>query len=268
MRLDRHFFKKNSCFCIHFIQQSVNVEKLPPLSIEQEILLDSLLKEPFTYLARGNSCYAFISQDRKRVLKFHRIPSHKRIAAWLFHPSSYFLEKKEKRIQRLTNNIESYTTCFKDLQRETGCLWLQTHPHPNLKKKAVLIDKAKNRYELDLGATTFIVQETAQLVLPTLQKLINNQELERAKCVITHILQLLSTTFSKGYIQTDPIIQTNFGLLPDRAIFIDMGSILKNSSSQNLADYLKSSTDSLYHCLLERHPSLIEHYHAEMNRFL
>src|SRR5262245_41729019 len=63
LRLDRHFFKKNSSFCIHFIQQSASLETLPPLSTEQEALLDSLLKEPFTYLSRGNSCYAFISQD-------------------------------------------------------------------------------------------------------------------------------------------------------------------------------------------------------------
>lgn len=268
MRIDRHFLKKNSSFCIHFIQQQAGIDTLPPLSIEEESLLDSLLKEPFTYLSKGNSCYAFISQDRKRVLKFHRIPSHKRIAAFLFNPSSYFLDKKKKRMGRLKKSIESYTSCHTDLKQETGCLWLQAQPRPSLKKKALLIDKAKNRYELDLSNTVFIVQEAAKLVFPTLQELINKQELDLAKCAITHILQLLSTTFLKGYIHKDPVLQTNFGLLPDRAIFIDMGDISFSASSQNRADYLKSTTYLLYNWLQEQQQSLAEHYNAEMKRLL
>jgi hypothetical protein len=268
MRLDRHFLKKNSCFCIHFIQQSAHVETSSFLTKEQKTLLNTLLQEPFTYLSRGNSCYAFISQDHKYVLKFQRIPSHKRIGAFLFNTSSYFLNKNEKKMQRWSSNIASYISCYTDLQKETGCLFLQAHPHSGLKKKAILIDKAKNRYELDLNNTTFILQERAKLVLPTLQEFIYKEEFDLAKCAITHILELLTSTFSKGYIYTDPVIQTNFGLLPDRAIFIDMGSIRKNSSSQNLADYLKTSTHSLYYWLIENHPLLLEHYHRELNRFL
>jgi hypothetical protein len=268
MRLDRHFLKKNSCFCIHFIQQRQNYKTPSPLSIEQETQLDSLLKEPFTYLSRGNCCYAFVSQDGKYVLKFQRIPSHKRIGAFLFNASSYFLHKNEKKMQRWSSNIASYINCYTDLQKETGCLFLQAHPNPSLKKKAILIDKTKNRYLLDLSSTTFIIQERARLVLPTLQELIDKQEFDLAKRAITHILELLTATFSKGYIYTDPVIQTNFGLLADRAIFIDMGSIRKNSSSQNLADYLKTSTHSLHCSLIENHPTLLEHYVTQTIKIL
>lgn len=249
-RLDRLFFKSNACFCLHFIQRSHNAATtacLPPQ-------IDTLLSQPFTYLARGLHCYAFLSQDGHIVLKFHRIPSPARKGAWF--------SRDEKKMKRFAYFMDNYSACAADLQKETGCLWLHTRSSPALRKKVVLIDKTGNPYTVDLNETTFILQSAAERVYTVLQ----NCELDQAKAVITQIVELLRASYLKGYVHTDPVIEKNFGLLANRAIFIDFGDVIRRETDQSLDRYLKEATFDL-HCWLKSHrASLLEHFDAEIKR--
>src|SRR3989304_3794415 len=50
----------------------------PAPSEEERIELKKTLSQPFTFLSKGNECYAFVSEDGQYVLKFfkHQIFSH------------------------------------------------------------------------------------------------------------------------------------------------------------------------------------------------
>lgn len=249
-RLDRLFFKSNACFCLHFIQRDHHCVTTTPLPPQ----IDALLSQPFTYLARGLHCYAFLSYDGQTVLKFHRIPSSVRKGAWF--------SRNEKKTKRFAYFMDNYIACSADLPKETGCLWLHTGSSPGLRKKALLIDKTGNRYTVDLNETTFILQSAAQRVYAVLQ----NCPLDQAKSVVTQIIELLRTSYQKGYIHMDPVMERNFGLLPDRAIFIDFGDVVRRKADQNLGRYLKEATFDL-HCWLKNNRALlVEHFETEIQR--
>src|ERR1700722_9111833 len=87
--VDHYFFKGNDSFSIRFLYSSMpnRVEwDLPVLTSSQSQLLDEILSQKFTYFAKGTHCYAFVSEDQKYVIKFHRYPSHMRLFPWLNHP--------------------------------------------------------------------------------------------------------------------------------------------------------------------------------------
>jgi len=253
-RIDRLFFKSNACFCVHFIQRShpATTTTLLPAQI------DALLSQPFTYLARGLHCYAFLSQDGTAVLKFHRTPSQARKNAWFIHPFS----GNEKKMQRFAYFMNNYVACSCDLQEETGCLWLHTRSSPALRKKALLIDKTGTQYTVDLNETTFILQSAAQPIYTVLQTC----DLEQAKTIVTQIIELLQSSYLKGYVQTDPVIKTNFGLLSDRAIFIDFGDVIKRDTALTLASYLEKATYDLCCWLKNNRPLLLDHFEMETKR--
>jgi hypothetical protein len=202
-------------------------------------------------LARGLHCYAFLSQDGQTVLKFHRIPSSARKGAWLIHPFS----GNEKKMKRFAYFMDNYAACSSALQEETGCLWLHTGSSPAFRKKVLLFDKTGNPYTVDLNDTTFILQSAAERVYTMLQ----DCSLEKAKTIVTQIVELLRASYLKGYIHTDPVIERNFGLLSDRAIFIDFGDVIRRDTDQSLGDYLKEKTFDL-HCWLKSNRALLFEY--------
>src|SRR5271157_3130153 len=80
--IDRYFFKCNASFSIRYLYSCMPNQPqwdLPPLTPQQELQLDRILEQKFRYLAKGTHCYAFVSEDGKYVMKFHRYASHMRL---------------------------------------------------------------------------------------------------------------------------------------------------------------------------------------------
>src|SRR5690242_11820477 len=113
---DRFFFKRNNSFCLHFLYSSLPANPdwdLPMPTSEETLHLDKILDQKFHYFAKGSRCFAFISDDQKYVIKFHRYPSHMRIFPHLTHFFSYRFNERRKKIReynlkRIRVNFESY----------------------------------------------------------------------------------------------------------------------------------------------------------------
>jgi hypothetical protein len=241
-------------------------------SSDQKVLLDEILQQKFHYLAKGLHCYAFISEDQKYVIKFHRYASHMRLFPWLTHPFSYHFNERRKKIkehnfQRLHVNFTSYKSSYQHLKDETGVIFLHINPTECLHKVVTLVDKAQAEYKISLDQVTFILQHKAAMIYPTLDKLLSEKKIEEAKGVISHIIQLMRACCKKGYVDKDPILRKNYGLLKERAIHIDVGDLVLQegiSLKENYIPHIKEMTESLRKKLELLCPSLLDHYHQEM----
>ncbi|MBI3236610.1 MAG: hypothetical protein HYZ48_02760 [Chlamydiales bacterium] len=132
VQVDRIAFKKNASFNIRHIHPHLEADarwEIPPPTQEEYTLLDEILKQPFRYLAKGNHTFAFVSEDNRYVIKFHKYPSHMRILPWVNRPFAYRFSDKRIRIKeynhkKLDYNLKSYKDSFCDLKEECGLIYV------------------------------------------------------------------------------------------------------------------------------------------------
>ena len=275
VRIDRVYFKRNHSFCIRFIYSSIDNRPewdLPAPSSKEVTLLDEVLKQKFHYLAKGCHCYAFISEDQQYVIKFHRYASHLRIFPWLNHPFSYQFSEHRKSImkhnlEKLKENLQSYTHSSQALKEETGLIMLHINRTDTLHRNVTLVDATQAEYQIPLDQVTFILQHKANLIYPTLDKLVSEKKIDDAKKVITNVVQLITDCCKKGYVDEDPVLRKNYGLIAGRAIHIDVGDLVRNEKVQlreNYIPHVKEMTESLRVRLEKQYPELLPHYYKEI----
>src|SRR5579871_3236989 len=173
--LNRMFFKQNDHFCIGFFFPSGGEIREDAEPLSQEI--DEILHQKFHYFAKGCHCYAFLSEDKKYVLKFHRYASHMRRFSWAYHPFSYLFKSHRKEIKnhnlaKLQSNFQSYKESYASLKKETGLIWLKLNPSKHLHKFATLVDNSLSEYRVPLDDVTVILQHKADLIFPRLTQFI------------------------------------------------------------------------------------------------
>ncbi|MBS0605172.1 MAG: hypothetical protein JSS60_09095 [Verrucomicrobia bacterium] len=273
--VDRIYFKRNHSFSVRFLYSSLPSNPdwdLPPPTQQEETILDEVLKQKFHYLAKGCHTYAFLSEDGKYVIKFHRYASHMRIFSWINHPFSYHFKERRKKIKehnmrRLQANMLSYREAYQNLKRESGLLFLHINRSQNLHRTITLIDTTRAEYKVSLDEVTFILQHKAELIFPTLEKLMREKKLDEAKKVVSDLIHLMSACCRKGYVDEDPALHKNYGLLADEAIHIDLGDLVKSeqiSLRENTISYVKQQTHSLCIYLQNQCPELLSHYNQEI----
>lgn len=274
--VDRIFFKRNGSFSIRFLYSNLSPNPkwdLPKPTPEEDQRVSEALRQKFYYLAKGTHCYAFQSEDNQYVIKFHRYPSHMRIFSWINHPLSYRFSERRKKIKahnfkRLDVNLTSYRDSDQFLKDETGVIFTHINRTDHLRKKVTLVDKTKAEYQISLDDVTFILQKKADLIYPTLDRLYSQRKLDEAKQVITHIILLITSCCQKGFIDEDPVLKRNYGLLEDRAIHIDVGDLIKNEKirlPENYIPHVKEMTGDLRKQLEDLYPDLLEHYNETVN---
>lgn len=274
-RVDRIFFKRNHSFCVRFLYPSIaNFPEweLPSPAPPEMAFLDEVLKQPFHYLAKGCHCYAFVSEDQKYVIKFHRYASHMRIFPWLNHPFSYHFSKRRRNIRKhnlkkLSENMQSYVNSAQKLKEETGVILVHTNRTNTLHRTVILIDATGAKYQVPLDQVTFILQHKADLIYPTLDKLLQEHQLEQAKAVVSQLVHLITDCCKKGFIDADPVLRKNYGLIAGRAIHIDVGDLVKDEKIQwreNYIPHVKEMTESFRVRLEKHYPQLLDHYYKEI----
>lgn len=233
--------------------------ELPILQKEEERKLESLLSQPFIFLGSGGQMYAFLSEDKKTVLKLYKM-HHLISYSWLEKlplPSyldryrTAFLENQRKKRENLFNS--SYLA-MTELKEQTGLIYLQINPHPNSYLTVQLIDKLGIPHQLALNKTPFVLQEFADNPFKKLRQDIKNNDLLSAKKTIQQMIDCLTERYKKGILDTDPALRRNLGLFKDRAIFIDIGSFLPSIHSEPLpiSDLLYQDTRRMNRWLQKR----------------
>lgn len=266
--VDRVAHRHSSRFSLNKIISSQHFSpewEIPALSQEEKQVLDHILSQKFTYYNKGSQSYVFISEDKKYILKFLK-QDKLRTRSWLAHvPLSFnpyyqdYLFKQEK----CHATFDACKTSFVELKKESGLIYVHLNNTRDLNKKVTIFDKNGEKHIVDIDKTSYYVQKRAQLIYSRISELMHQNEVEKAKQIITSVFSLIDHLGKKGVCDNDPILRKNFGLIDDVAVQIDIGKLKIDPARQvSLAykDEAGSITNSFKVWLEKNYPSLSEHF--------
>lgn len=244
---------------------------------EQVQAANDALQQPYTYLAHGFQCYAFLSKDGKYVLKFIRQQRLQPPLIFQWLPNIFFFKGiKEEKVQmgkrRANYLFRSLKVAFEDVPDETGLLLVHLNKTKGLYPVVTIYDKAGSKFEVALDDHEFLLQKKALPIKETISQLMQEGKVVEAKARIDQIFALLKTCAHKGIADMDNqlIRKGNLGFLQDKAIYIDTGKITRKESIKTLERFSKDleRLKPLHEWLEQNYPELAAHFEAEQKNVL
>ncbi|GAB5411073.1 MAG: hypothetical protein ChlgKO_01870 [Chlamydiales bacterium] len=230
---NREGFAVRKITSTHAPNSKWDVEEITGDQLEE---VKKIFDQPFYYLAKGRYSYAFASADGKTVLKFFRqrqLGQHNwKNALPLPHSlMKDYANKYETGLQRRESTFSGLIEAYKNLREETGLLYLHINRTNELINKKIKLHYKNKRVDIiDIDRFEFVLQKRANLGFDHLQKLMDSGDIKRALTSICSYLDLTVTRCKKGYADGDLQFCKNFGFIEDKAIEIDIGHIVKDSS--------------------------------------
>jgi len=205
----------------------------PSYSAAYQEEIETILREPFTFLGRGLQTFAFLSADGNYVLKiFNNSPQWK--SSWFKKIPMEWAQKKGALLSaKYSAWQQSAQLCYEEMQKETGLLYLHLAPTSNQLPSVQLIDCLNISNSIEVIHTAFVIQKRAKLVYPTLLSMRKKSDHETATQAITALLNMIEVRFAKGISDSDPLIRTNFGFVEAEPIQIDIGPFAKSPAVQD-----------------------------------
>ncbi len=258
----------NPAWDVHFLSDGEKAE------------IEQALSQRYHYLACGNQAFAFLSEDGRYVIKFFKQK--------LFEPS-FFLKwspaiwmnpsRREKKLwkkqDKLQRDFASYRLSFDELKEETGLVYVHLNPSDWIRRNLIICDKLNIAHAIPLDRFNFILQKRADLVFPTIDKLMAEGNLAGAKRALSSILELFVSRCQKGILDSDPDLDKNFGFIDGHAVQIDIGRFTRQPikvkfahCNQDRPASLSSMTppvikETFKTWLTENYPSLFDHFMSE-----
>lgn len=198
-----------------------------------DFLIHEVFPQPFYYLGSGNQCYAFVSQDRKYVIKFFKMQNLQasRTGGYITFFTKWFDREsgidEELSFERI---FTSYKDAFEELNQETGLLFVHLNKSHSLKTKVNLIDQWGKKYSVDLDSTEFVVQLKAVRIFDCLNAMANEGQWEEVKNHVRAFFQMIAARSKKGFADNMISIRNNFGFVDGRAVQFDCGTLTRDSS--------------------------------------
>ncbi len=234
----------------------------PSASVEKQ--LHEICKGSFSYLAKGSQSYAFISEDKKYVLKLFKC-YHLKPVNWIAKlpmPQALAQSRDEalaKRYKKISLTLQSYKLAATEIQEECGLVALEILPTKEIDQEVTLYDKLGRKHRINLGQYGFILQKRADLIYPRLSHWIATGDMTSAKRALQSIVAIIVERSKKGIQDSDPDLHKNAGLIGTTAVFIDLGSFHANPDAKNEAIYkadLYKITNRLREWLEKQSPEL------------
>ncbi len=239
--------------------------ELPTLSASEQKKVDQILDQNFTFFNKGTQAAVFLSEDKKYVIKFLKQRKF-RPTSWLcFVPVSFnpyykdFLVRKQRRI----NTFNACKIGVYELKEETGVLYAHLNRSHNLNKKLTVFYKDGDMHLIDLDKTNFMIQKRASLIYSRITELMANGDIPGAQNVLSLIFSLLETLGKKGIVDNDPVIHKNFGIIKDKAVQIDIGTMKLDPLSAKNGTYktlIPGTTQILKTWIEKNYPELQPHF--------
>lgn len=201
-----------------------------PITPPQLSEIETILSQKFTYLASGNHCYTFASEDGEYVIKFFK---QKQITpmTWKDHlpiPNRETVRKNRK--DSRDRIYGSYVIAATKLKEQTGTLYLHLTKSRQFSRKLLLIDQhGKQRY-INLNKAEFLIQKRAQIGYSYLHEILAQRNIEKAAFAIDSLFSLVATRCRLGILDDDCQLWKNFGFREGRAVEVDIGEFRYSSS--------------------------------------
>ncbi|MFI5334292.1 MAG: hypothetical protein ACHQT8_03890 [Chlamydiales bacterium] len=174
--------------------------------------VSTILTQPFHYMGKGAQTYVLISSDGKYILKLFK-----------FH------HLKEEEIGNL---FASYKLAFDEIQHETGLMLVHLNSSTHLQTQISVIDRLGIAHQLNADTTPFILQRHATLVIPTLEEMRLQKDLQGAKNALSALLNLGKYLEKQKIYDHDAHLSKNYGFIDNHPILFDCGNLSKLSHPQ------------------------------------
>lgn len=201
-----------------------------PISLPQLSEIETILSQKFTYLASGNHCYTFASEDSEYVIKFFK---QKQITPmtwkdYLPIPNRKGIRKNRKEFR--DRMYGSYVIAATKLREQTGTIYLHLTKSRQFSRKLLIIDQHGKQHYINLNKTEFLIQKRAQIGYSYLHEMLAQRNIEKASLAIDSLFSLIATRCRLGILDDDCQLWKNFGFREGRAIEVDIGEFRYASS--------------------------------------
>ncbi len=239
-------------------------------SEEENRHVKEILGQEFEYLGKGRQSFAFISKDKKYVLKFVRFH--------LVKPKfwSCFLGKEEQKahLESRRNKLQAWMDSYKiayEKMKDIGALeYVHLEKTENLRQSVTLVDSLKRKHRIDLDLAGFIVQKRTDIFFHTVQTLIEKQDYESLKKLLVSYLHSLAYPYQQGLKNKDHSWMDNSGNIGlDKVYEIDVGRIgphLPAQNSKELLEMLLFFTRPIHLYLEENAPIVVPEFDQEVKQ--
>jgi hypothetical protein len=194
-------------------------------------------------LSAGGQCFAFVSEDKRYVIKFFKtrfcsLGSLTLQTLPIFSDAS-IQRKIDRALFKLRRDFSSYVIAHRDLKEETGMLYLHLNKTTDLQKTLTIRDKIGIYHSIDLDRYEFTVQRRAELAFPYIDSLLRTGQIEKAERALLSLLAIARARCQKGIHDEDAVIARNYGFFEDKPLFIDVGRFVVDPSRKDPAIYEK-----------------------------
>lgn len=211
---------------------------------ENRALIEDILAQNYTFLAKGTQAYVFVSADGSYVLKFLKLrPSNgKRLTA--------------ARAQKNEEALKACQLAWNALREQTALVYAHLGPTPEFQPVVHLTDRKGKRICLNLENACFLIQEKADLIIPTIQEKMAESDVPGAAAIIRSVCNLLKEMQERGVVDNDPVIRRNFGVIHGRAVQIDCGMMKLDPKSKEI-DSVTAPLKSFKKWITSHYPELL-----------
>lgn len=282
--LERIYFLQNRGFAL-----SKLISKQPSIHLPPCTEVDAMLNQAFHWMSSGGTCYVFLGEDGKTILKFFKYHQlyYKHLFWHVVFPGvadawrirKILSREKKHWHKRHPSFFDSCTLVAEHLKEDTGLIYLCSQPNLHFNRDIQLIDAWGISRNFNLSQTGFALQKKAHLLFPYLEELLHGKQMEKAKQAIHSLVSLIARRCEKGIGDRDPNLRINFGFIDGQAVEFDLGSYYSDPSlhspfrtareifftTVNLQKWLEKHSSELLEYLLSLIAELIERCPAEEN---
>ncbi len=218
-------FFENKAQGIYYLAENKNIQEL-----------ETLFSKGFSFLGRGQQCFAFLSEDQEYVIKFIR-QDKLREKPWLYLPIFSGKEKIEARRQALENIKRSLFFVKEELAEDNGVVCIHMGKTKNFPRKTFLKDPLGRKKEISLNETYFVIQKKARPLEEALKKA-SPQQIRK----ITESLFFSVVERAKKKIRNkNRRCLQNMGLIEGKGIDIDLAEFFKKEEVDASFIYIETA---------------------------
>lgn len=215
--------------------------EIPPQATFDQDHVNHILNQDFFYVSKGCQCYVFESGDDRYVLKFFKFKHLKPSILFGILPKLPFIGKyQEKEILRKQKKLKSvfdgYKLAYDRIRSETGLIFIQLNP-THKERMLTVHDKLGFQRSIDLGEVVYVIQDKGTTLRNTLDTLLKEKNVAKAKRRIGQIFDLYMTEYQKGIYDRDHGVMHNTGFIGNKPFHLDVGMLTQDSNIQLKENY-------------------------------
>lgn len=197
----------------------------PTWQTRGEVDVKAILTQEFTYLSKGARAHAFVSEDKKYVLKLfldrYRTPHWSVRYLPDMAPFKNYRDKMKQKVSLFTV-LNGYHIAYQYDKENTGVIHLHLNNTGQEYGTVTLIDKKGITHNVDLDKAHFIIQHKTELLEDVIANLIREGQMDQAVSEIKNTFALYSKHFKEGLYDLDIGVMKNNGILNGKPVHFDV----------------------------------------------